>query len=310
MSDALPREPDPTGLEPDGVERAGSLATKSSRGARVVRTVALVTGSVLALGGGLALAGMILPTVFELALPHNDPRVLGAQTSIIDDVLESTSELDEQLEAANVDFESQVSTWQAFESGADQWRASIAAAPAGVANPGGDVMPGDDPTGRTLLDLIGATNVTIAFDAGGNNCGYSSIESDPPYSLAIGGCYNSAYRNTLFMAWDPGTEDSVWPIFVHEAMHWYQADRHYELYFAIENAGADQAAWSNLLEVDASCRAVFQFGIPIEDLEDTSAPCTALDWTDDWLVRQAAALGAMVAAPDPESFEVLEVVRP
>ena len=55
---------------------------------------------------------------------------------------------------------------------------------------------------------------------------------------------------------------------------------------------------------------MFQYGNPIEDFENTSAPCTALDWHDGWLVQQAAALGAMTLAPDPEAFEVLPVVRP
>ena len=293
----------------DGVERDGGAPARG-RARRVIGAIAIVTGSTLALAGGITLAITTLPTVFEALLPTNDPRVLGAQTAIIDTVLDSRTELDAQLLESNTQFQEQVSTWQSFEAGAASWRGTITPAPAGEPNPGGDAMPGEDPTGRAFLDAIGATGVTIAFDASGSNCGYSGIESNPPFTLSVGGCYNSAYRNTLFMAWDPGTEDSVWPIFVHEAMHWYQAEHHYELYFAIDEAGADQSAWSNALEVAASCRAVFQYGIPIEDFENTSAPCTALDWHDGWLVQQAAALGAMTLAPDPEAFEVLPVVRP
>ena len=277
---------------------------------RVVGRVALVLGSALALAGGLALAVIAVPTVIEATVPQNEPRVYGAQTSMIEDVLDASAELDQQLGDSTDRFQAELETWRSFEAGAAAWRGTSTPPPAGAPNPGGDQLPGDDPSGRGLLDAIGATGVSVAFDSSGNNCGYSSIASDSPFFLAVGGCYNSTFRDTLFMAWDPGTEDSVWPIFVHEAMHWFQADRHYELYIAIEDAGADAAAWSAALEVDASCRAVFQFGIPIEDYEDTSAPCTAPQWHDGWLAEQAAALGAMVAPPDPESFEVLEVVRP
>ena len=274
------------------------------------RAAALAVGSTLALAGGAVIAVLLLPVAFDALVPQEDPRVLGVQSAVIADVLDANAELDAQLAAQHAQFQDTLTTWQSFESGAASWRGTQDPPPAGAPNPGGDAMPGDDPTGRALLDAIGAVNVSVAFDSSANNCGYASIESDPPYWLAVGGCYNSAFRNTLFMAWDPGTEDSVWPIFVHEAMHWYQAEHHYELYLAVSEAGADPTAWSNALEVDASCRAVFQMGIPIEQFEDTSAPCTALDWHDGWLRDQAAALGAMIAAPDPEAFEVLPVARP
>jgi hypothetical protein len=283
---------------PQPPRRRGGLAT------------ALAVISTLALAGGVALAVMMLPSVIEALVPRDDPRVIGAQTEIIADVLEANAELQTQLSDASTTFQERLTTWQSIESAAASWRGSPESPPAGASNPGGDAMPGDDPTGRALLDSIGATNVSVAFDSSGNNCGYSSVQSDPPYWLAVGGCYNTGYRNTLFMAWDPGTEDSVWPIFVHEAMHWYQYEHHYELSLAITDAGADETAWSNALEVDASCRAVFQIGIPIEQFEDTSSPCTALDWHDAWLRDQAAALGAAVAGPDPETFEVLPVTRP
>ena len=301
-------EPTNTDAPPIGAEPPIDSARPAKR--HRVRAAVLVVGSTLALFVGAVIGVIALPIAFEALIPRAEPRVIDAQREIIDEVLAVSTPIDVQLVDANAAFQADHDTWQSFEAGAASWRGTQDPPPAGAPNPGGDALPGDDPTGRAFLDSIGAVGVSVAFDSSANNCGYSGIGSDPPYFLAVGGCYNSAFRNTLFMAWDPGTEDSVWPIFVHEAMHWYQAEHSYELYLAVSEAGADQTAWSNALEVDASCRAVFQYGIPIESFADTSAPCTAADWHDGWLTAQAAALGAMVAAPDPEAFEVLPVVRP
>lgn len=296
---------------PSGTEPTGSAALEAPPRPRTSRglVAGLVGGSLAAGAAGIALAVALAPLLLEWTLPRPAPAVSAAQAGVIEQALADRADLAAQLDAAAAEYRADAADWQSYLDGAEQWRALTAAPPEPVPNPGGDAMPGDDPTGRAFLDSIGAGSVSVSFDAGERNCGYAGASS--PWMVAVGGCFSTQYPDTLFLAWDRGGEAAVWAIFVHEAMHWYQAEHGYELYLAVADARVDPAEWTAALEIDASCRAVFEHGIPIEDYESTSSPCSiGSEWHDGWLRDRAAALGAMVSAPDPESYEVLPEARP
>jgi hypothetical protein len=170
-------------------------------------------------------------------------------------------------------------------------------------------MPGDDPYGRAFLDSIGATDVTVVFEAGPENCGYNGGDGGGDYYYA-GGCFNPEYANTLFMAWDPGAEDLVRSIFVHEAMHWYQNEHYLQDTYLADFAHVDFAAYNERWEADASCRAVYVYGIPIEEYADSTSPCTIDGWYEGFIKDYLASLGVHVTEPDPAAFEVAEASRP
>ena len=197
--------------------------------------------------------------------------------------------------------------WEADQREAAAWREGDALPGEGVPNPGGDAMPGADPHGRAFLDAIGATEVQVHFDAGPDNCGY---RDESRFTASIGGCFDSRFRNRLFLAWEPGAESLVWPVFVHEAMHWYQYDLYYPLFLSARRAGYAQDAYRRDVESDASCRAVALHGIPAADYARSSSPCDVDGWYEGWLPDRLAQLGVRVSEPTAEEYEVLAVVRP
>lgn len=277
------------------------------KGASRGTVAALVLTSLAASGVGIVLTlVLVLPMMISL-IPQETSAVTAAQGSAIDDILSANRELTNDLSTEQQRYLTDVDTWQGYEDGAQEWRDWTDSPPPPTPNPGGNAMPGSDPDGRDFLDSIGATTVTISFDAGSINCGY---KSGGPGWVSVGGCYNRDYPDTLFLAWDQGAEDLVDVIFVHEAMHWYQIYHNYEIILAIDDAGL----WSSFdlsLETDASCRAVYEHGFTIADYAETTSPCYAGDdWSDTWLRDQAADLGVMVEPPTPENYEVLEEARP
>lgn len=289
-------------LDPIPPDAAGAARRQRRRRRGAGSIVALIVGaSVVAAAVGAA------ALVVVAVVPTADAAVTAAESTAVLAVVDELAEVNTQLQAANADYTDDTARWAAYVAAADDARAVVDVPAVGAPNPGGTAMPGDDPTGRAFLDSVGATDVSVQFDAGPNNCGFAG---DTEEVLSVGGCVNSAYPTVIFMAWEEGMEDSVWPIFVHEVMHWYQNETWLELGVAVSDAGIDAQVWSDAVETDASCRAVVVYGIPIEDYADTSAPCTIGDWTEDWLPNRAAELGAIVATPDPEAYEVFAVVRP
>lgn len=214
-----------------------------------------------------------------------------------------------RLVAQRESYRADLAAWDADEAEVAAWRATDAAPPAGVPNPGGSRMPGDDPSGRAFLDSIGATGVQVVFDAGAGNCGYNA-GGDEGWSYAAGGCYDTDYRNRLFLAWDPGAESLVRSVFVHEAMHWYQYEHYFPVFVRAARAGVTHDDYVHELESDASCRAVYAHGIARSEYEDSSSPCDIDGWYEGWLTDQLVARGARTTAPTPGEYEVSEVIRP
>jgi len=75
-------------------------------------------------------------------------------------------------------------------------------------------------------------------------------------------------------------------------------------------AGVTDDQYGPELEADASCRAVYVYGIPASDYVDTSSPCDVDGWYDGWLLDHLASLGVQVTEPMAADYEVLEAVRP
>jgi hypothetical protein len=151
--------------------------------------------------------------------------------------------------------------------------------------------------------------VQLVLDAGSDNCGYQA-GGNGPYTLVLGGCFDTRFPNTVLLAWEPGTEDRVWAIFVHEVMHWYQYQTYYPAFLAAQRVGVDEDAYVTALESDASCRAVNLHGVPASQYATTSAPCSVDGWYDGWLLDQLASLGVPVIEPVAETYEVSAVTRP
>ncbi|MDQ1130762.1 hypothetical protein [Microbacterium sp. SORGH_AS_0888] len=258
----------------------------------------------------LAVAGAGLALVLgarEAALSSR--AVSPAQERAIAAAIAGEGETAQRIASQRAAYRADVAAWDADEAEVAAWRARDDVPPAGVANPGGQSMPGDDPTGRAFLDSIGATAVQLVFDAGPGNCGYNA-GGDEGWSYAAGGCYDSDYRNRLFLAWDPGAESLVRSVFVHEAMHWYQYEHYYPVFVRAARAGIFHDDYAHDIESDASCRAVFVHGIPREDYEDSSSPCDVDDWYEGWLPDRLVALGAVTTPPVAAAYEVSEVIRP
>lgn len=231
------------------------------------------------------------------------------QQEAVADAYAATGDLSARIADARAALTDAQSRWDAAVAANDAFRAEAAQPTVSAPNPGGGAMPGGDEQARALLEGIGGADVQIVYDGGPQNCGYAA--ADALYATALGGCYSSAFRTSVFLAWDPpATRDEVWPIFVHEAMHWYQWDRFFTQFVAAENAGVPGESYRAQIEADASCRAVLQHGVPASAFETSSAPCDVEGWHEGWLVEQLAALGAPVAAPDPETYQVSEVIRP
>lgn len=237
-------------------------------------------------------------------------RVLSPeQVAAIADTFAAAADDVAATEQAAADYRSDRQDWDDDHAQVDAWKAQTDSPLLVAPNPGGAAMPGADPDGRGFLASIGAGQVQIAFDAGDDNCGYHLAERTG-YEIVVGGCYSTRYPNWLFLAWDPGMEDTVWPVFVHEAMHWYQYQNYYPAFLAADRAGVTDDQYGPQLEADASCRAVNLYGIPASAYVDTSSPCDVAGWYDGWLLDHLASLGVKVAEPVVSDYEVLEAVRP
>ena len=241
--------------------------------------------------------------------PHEPPVLSAAQQAAITAEFDERTDLIEQLDAKRAEYRTALSEWNTSEQWADDLRTDTGQPTPAVANPGGTTMPGGDPLGRAFLDSIGATDVTVAFEAGPDNCGYSSTQHDPNYVYS-GGCFRDDYPNTLYMAWDDGAEDGVWSIFVHEAAHWYQSEHYAQATFLADYAGIAFDSYRDSWEADASCRAVYVWGMSLDDYEDGSSPCTVDGWYEGWIADFLTAKGARLTEPEPTSFEPMESSRP
>ncbi|MDF2555050.1 MAG: hypothetical protein K0R60_945 [Microbacterium sp.] len=234
--------------------------------------------------------------------------VTTAQQGVVDAEFARIADVSARVQQQAAAYRDARSAWDSEQEQAATWRAGTTMPTASTPNPGGSGMPGADPTGRAFLDSIGAGQVQLVLDAGDDNCGYGG--GDGPNTLVVGGCFDTRFPNAVFLAWEPGTEDRVWAIFVHEVMHWYQYQTYYPAFLAAERVGVAGDAYSAQLEADASCRAVYVHGIPAWQYTTTSAPCTVEGWYDGWLIDHLASLGVPVAEPVAETYEVAAVVRP
>jgi len=274
---------------------------------RLALVLSLAIGiPVLLLAGGAVVVVLALLGTFA---PPAPPQLSALDGQRIQAEVVERSDLLAQLDTARSQYRTDLDNWTNTATWAADDLAGTATPSASVANPGGDAMPGDDPYGRAFLDSIGATDVTVLFEAGPENCGYAGTGGEDGYVYA-GGCFNGAYPNTLFMAWDPGAEDLVRSIFVHEAMHWYQNENYLQVEYLADVAGIDRGSYTERWEADASCRAVYVHGIPLEEYVGSSSPCTIDGWYEGFIEDYLAGLGAKVAEPDPASYEVAEASRP
>ncbi len=258
----------------------------------------------------LAAAGVFAFLYFSGAFADPEPpQLTAAQADRIEDEVAEREDLLGQLDDKRGEFRTAVDQWDQSEAWAEEAHGPADQPAVAVPNPGGDAMPGDDPTGRAFLDSIGATDVSVVFDAGPDNCGYYGNGGQADYVYA-GGCFRGDYANTLYMAWDSGAEDLVWAIFVHEAMHWFQAEKYTQATYLANFAGIEAASYNDKWEADASCRAVYVYGMSLDDYVDSSSPCTIDGWYEGWISDYLISLGADLAEPDPAAYELAETSRP
>ncbi|MBZ4487923.1 hypothetical protein LQ938_12445 [Microbacterium sp. cx-55] len=297
----------PTGDAEAGVAPVAVWGPPPPRRRRWVWVSLTILAIVLVLGAAGAFTARLLLDARAEALAAR--TVSAAQQSVVDAefarISETTARIGEQATA----YRDARASWDAEQEQAAQWRTGTTAPPDPVPNPGGTAMPGGDPTGRAFLDSIGAPQVQLVFDAGADNCGYEAGGSGP-YTLVLGGCFDTRFPNSVMLAWEPGTEGRVWAIFVHEVMHWYQYQTFYPAFLAAQRVGVDGDAYGAQLESDASCRAVYQHGIPAWQYANSSAPCDVDGWYDGWFLDHLASLGVPVTEPVAEAYEVSPVVRP
>jgi hypothetical protein len=275
---------------------------------RLPLILALAVGLPVFIIGGV-LGNVAISVVSSALLPDPaPPHLTAAQLEVIDGEVDERAEVVAELDDQRYLYESRLSEWDQSLAWADEFYTSTAAPTPAAANPGGDAMPGDDPYGRVFLDSIGATDVTVVFEAGPENCGYYG--NGGQYDYYVGGCFDPAYPNTLFMAWDPGGESLVRAIFVHEAMHWFQDETYIQDTYLADFDGIDFGQYSTTWEADASCRAVYVYGVPIEEYVDSTSPCTIVVWYEGFIADHLVALGADLSEPDPADFETTESSRP
>lgn len=261
---------------------------------------------------GALTVGLGILTVAGLEWLTADRRptaITASQVDAVAEVFAQNRAVAADIRRARGEYVEAAAAWDADAAWVVQWQEEDASPQAAIPNPGGEEFAGDDPQGRAFLDSIGATDVQVIFDAGSENCGYAAQE-DGPNTLVVGGCYQTAYPDWLFVAWEPGIQRLAWPMFVHEAMHWYQYQDFFPYLLAAERAGVSHDDYEWALETDASCRAVYQHGIARSAFEGSSSPCDIDDWHDGWFVDQLVGLGVRTSAPTPEEFEVSAVVRP
>ena len=294
----------PAVADPMEGEDPGSPARRSRRGLWI--TLGVVAG-VLVLGGAAAATTWVLLDAHERALAARTVSVV--QQEVVDAEFTRIADVVQRTEEQGTAYRQALTAWNAEQEQAATWRSGTTTPSVTEGNPGGDAMPGGDPLGRGFLDSIGAPQVQLVLDAGPDNCGYQA-GGDGPYTLVLGGCFDTRFPNSVFLAWESGTEDGVWAIFVHEVMHWYQYQTYYAAFLAADRVGVAEDAYGAQLEADASCRAVYQHGIPSWRYASTSAPCSVDDWYDGWLLDHLASLGVPVTEPVAEDYEVNAVVRP
>jgi hypothetical protein len=243
----------------------------------------------------------------RVRLAH-DRQLSSGELAAVETAVAAASDTAALVTERTTEYRESAARWASYEAAATQWRGEEAAPAPPRPNPGGG-LPGGDGDERAFLESIGGADVQLQIDGGPQNCGYTAARFGP--GLASGGCYRPGYRDWLFLAWDAGVDpDEVWPVFVHEAMHWYQWENYATVFEAVESSDADDDAYGDIIETDASCRAVFVHGIPRARYDQSSAPCDLDDWYEGWIVDRIAELGVPVAAPDPEAFEPLAVARP
>lgn len=256
------------------------------------------------------LAGLVWSNLEAQRRLEEAQRLSASEQSVVDAAVAAASETAAKISERTAAYREAADQWSASEQVVAAWRNQDETPSVQAANPGGPALPGGDAEERALLERIGAADVQLIFDAGEQNCGFSGATGTAS-SLAIGGCYDPSFRDWLFLAWDRGiTADQIWPIFVHEAMHWYQWEHHAVLFESASRAGVEGESYRGQIESDASCRAVYQHGIDAVAYQSSSSPCDVDGWYDGWLRDQLAGLGVPVAAPDPAAYEVAEVIRP
>jgi hypothetical protein len=282
-------------LEPPAPRRRGRLAL----------VLSLSIGVPVLAAGGVA-AYLLLSGAFAEPEP---PELTALQAERIDEEVAERGDLLDQLDAKRTEYRTELSQWNQSLDWTEDDHAIAAQPTLAVPNPGGDAMPGGDPYGRAFLDSIGATDVSVIFEAGPDNCGYYGNEGGGDFVYA-GGCFRADYPDTLYMGWDPGADDLVWPIFVHEAMHWFQDEHYVQATYLADFAGIDSSAYNAMWEADASCRAVYVYGMSLDDYVDSSSPCTIDGWHEGWITEYLTSLGARLAEPDPATFELAETSRP
>lgn len=284
------------------------VASGPVRPSRTPLILALALGLPVFILGGV-LGNVALSAVSSVLIPDpQPPRLTAEQADVIEGEFAERAALAGDLTAQRDAYESRLSDWEQSEEWADDFYASTAVPTPTVPNPGGNAMPGSDPYGRAFLDSIGATDVSVVFEAGPENCGYYG--NGGGYDYYVGGCFDPSYPNTLFMAWDPGGESIVWPIFVHEAMHWFQDETYIQATYLADLDGISFSQYSPTWEADASCRAVYVYGIPIEDYVDSTSPCTISGWYEGYITDYITSLGADLSEPVAEDFELVESSRP
>ncbi|QEV99242.1 hypothetical protein F6J84_03310 [Microbacterium caowuchunii] len=263
--------------------------------------------------GVLVLAAAAAGTTWAFVQAHEramaERAVTALQQAAVEAELARLADVAQRSDAQRAAYRETLDVWNAEQEQAAQWRAGSTAPEPAQANPGGGAMPGEDPAGRAFLDSIGAPQVQLIIDAGAENCGFQVGAADPRTSV-VGGCFNTRYPNWVFLAWEPGTEEAVWAIFVHEVMHWYQYQTYYPAFLAADRLGIPDRDYAPELEADASCRAVYVHGIPSWRYARTSAPCWVDGWYDGWLLDHLGSLGVPLAPPVSEDYEVVPVVRP
>lgn len=270
--------------------------------------VIVLVGILVQAASGVALvAGVSYVQTQALA----DRAVTTQQQNIVDQAFAARSDFVTEFDERSEALAQAQGEWDADASSIEAWALTDETPTVAVPNPGGNALPGNDPSGRAFLDSIGATDVQVIFDAGSENCGYTQASEgvDTDYWIVWGGCYNTGFRNWLFLAWSSDqASDELYPLLVHEAMHWYQYQNYYQMFVAADRLGIPD--YTSEIEADASCRAVYTHGVPLEAYEESSSPCWVDGWYEGWLPDFLADQGVPMAAPNPADYEVIDEVRP
>ncbi|KRC37752.1 hypothetical protein [Oerskovia sp. Root22] len=167
-----------------------------------------------------------------------------------------------------------------------------------TASPGTPFAPGQpDPT-RWLVDLNAANEgLRVVFtDDSTYNCGMDWIVERDMRESGVAGCYDPDYPTTLFMYWGPEASAAAKEfVLAHELSHLMQWWHRFDVVQSAGDAGLrDDEDWKTVVESDATCRVLSWGGYSQEVADSSSSPCTAPDWSEDWLAEQAAARGVTI----------------